>query len=252
MNSKASLIFLAVALSLSLSACSGGGRARSITNLCGDPSQPLSIVDNSLVGKVEVKPGTPLELQAADYAYDGADVFYYDYNNDISLQFTHKSKDGKFESKTACVGGRGFKPSMAPIDRMNVTFVSNILLNDKGESFVRKSNFWFTVRRPTGNGLGWTDSGVEIVDKTYIPGSPSDTYNGKPFVRQFMLAVKDPNNEVNFAPYRWTSFINDRFFPLKLEDKGPQDNVNDAEPLIRVSVRMKPVSAAERESLDGQ
>jgi len=119
-------ISLAFALLL-LAACSGGGRYLDTGGkMCDKNYMPMALTNTSQKAqKISIEPEQG-DLAPADYAYNGADVFYFDPKLDIRIFFQDvwSDKQKTFSIKNGCVRGlqpgQNFSASITGVTSINV------------------------------------------------------------------------------------------------------------------------------------
>ena len=209
--------------------CSNGGRTYSKTPKCPSNFSADDLDNNQkFSNKLNLKPGEPLGLSSADYAYLSFNLKYIDEAADIQLAFSNSADSN--DVNVTCSNGRGISANTEPIE-LEIPLVSDLFINSEGASFIRRRTFKFKWK------VGeFPEKKIETVDTEYTPGSP------------ILDQPAFENNDVYFM----TSAITPNNYELvaKMDRQLAGDDRRSAKLLVQLSVGLKTVTEDERKIID--
>lgn len=141
-------ILIAFAGLILLSACSGGNRYLDTQGkICANNYAPLSLtITGQKVRKISIDPADG-DLPAGDYAYNGADVYYYNpqLNQRVFFQDAWSDQKKAFVVKNGCVGG--LEPGQE--FSASITGVKSIEVQSSTKSIYKVRNYEVTLDSKT-------------------------------------------------------------------------------------------------------
>jgi len=222
---------------LVLAACSNNTSRINKSARCPANYNPLIVENNrNYSNKVELKPGGPLHIPSADYAYTGSEVYYNNPERDIRIHLRHeKNNNNEMVVNVVCVSGTGIRPNMEKLE-VNLPITSDLFVAEDGSTLIRTRSFHLMF--DTSSGKDVFEKSVNTETTTYTPGSPLDLYSDYPDVNQYFVTLAGPNKNSR----QLISHIDQPIFNQK---SGHPDKV-----LIRIGVNMRPVTSEERNKID--
>ncbi len=169
-----------VVATLGLVACGGSSDNGNRTAVCAKNYDPIvAPAEGSDKKKFPLKRGEKALLPVGnDFGYVSADIFYHEVENDIKIHISEsQDRAGNFNSGLVCLSGKGINKDLVREITQSIPLVSDILVDDAGQVSVRHRTVNFSLAKPKSQNVGWfqtlPDTGI---DKTWVPGAPSDLY----------------------------------------------------------------------------
>lgn len=230
---------------VALSGCGNGANQGAKLSRCAKNYDPVVITTptgDAAKKQVQIKPGDALQIPTGDYGYSSADVFYHEIENDVKIHITEaQDKMGAFNASVVCLAGRGINPKMQTVEE-TLKIASDLMVDSNGYPYVRHRTLQFRLGKPVEGSKLWLvgptvpDTGV---DKSFLPGSPADTFSGFTEVTQYIL---DTTTDQKKPTYQLLTLLRK---PVNAADGGTPGTAE-----IKIRVTLTSLTADDRAKRD--
>jgi hypothetical protein len=164
-----------VLLSLAFSASCGQSRsALKKADYCPTKYKAIALSSKNFKETKVIKKGEEPALAPGKYEYVSSEFYYFDKARDIRIHFTHSRSSAGQESKDVkCIGGKGIKTGMQPLE-FQLPFISSIISKTNGKGMISEGLATLSIK-PNSN-LPWLSYEVKDKSDEKKEGSMKDRY----------------------------------------------------------------------------
>ncbi len=231
------------ALMLGLAACGSSSSPNARIARCPKNYDPVSVTPPSGNKQMPLKRGQALPLPVdGNYAHVSTDIYYHEIENDVIVHISEtQDKNGAFSANLVCLSGLGFNVDMQTV-RESIKFVSDILVAPTGETSVRHRTLNFRIGRPEAGSPLWLVGPTvpeKDIDKTWVPGSPTDEFSDFADSAQF---INDLNTTPDTKDYQLLAVMHK---PVTVNATKAQGTAE-----VKIRVVLKGITTVDRQKRD--